>query len=99
MNPEQAIQRLARAGILEREGAAWRTTPVWQKALMRAESKVVDFEEGVDNPRLPIGYALVDIFGTKIPEPELEAMVEAILPLEIGEEEELEPDVEEEEVA
>lgn len=92
MDPEQALQRLAHAGIVERHGKAWRTTPKWERALMRAETRVVEYAEAADDARLPIGYALVDLLGANVPEQDLHAMVEAILPLELREESELEPD-------
>ena len=95
MDPEQALQRLASAGVVQQQKGAWVTTPKWERALMKAEVRMVEFAEGVDDPRVPISYALVDIFGTKVPEQELEALVDAMVPLEMHEEEELEMEEEE----
>jgi hypothetical protein len=94
MDSEQALQRLHHAGLVERHGSAWRTTPTWERALMRAETRLLEYAEANDDPRLPIGYALVDVFGAQVPEAELAAMVEAVLPLELREEQELELEAE-----
>lgn len=96
MNPEQALQRLAHAGIVEQAGAEWHTTEKWDRAMMKAETKLVEYAEGVEDPRLPITYALVDLLGADVPEAQLESMVDAILPLEMREEQDMEPELEEE---
>lgn len=96
MNPEQALQRLAHAGLVVKDGGDWQTTETWDRALMKAESKLVEYAEAVEDPRLPITYALVDHLGPDVPEADLEAMVDAILPLEMSEEEAMEPEMEEE---
>ena len=94
MDPEQALQRLAHAGLVEQRGGAWRTTPKWERAFMRAEERVLEFNEAHGDPRLPVGYALVDLLGPTVPDDELQDMVDAMLPLEMREEEELELDEE-----
>lgn len=95
MDPEQALQRLASAGLVERQRNGWATTPKWERALMKAEVRMVEFSEAVDDPRVPISYALVDIFGPRLPEQDLESLIDAMVPLEMHEEEELEPDEDE----
>ncbi|MCA1813500.1 MAG: hypothetical protein LC624_06070 [Halobacteriales archaeon] len=95
MQPEQALQRLTSAGLIEREGTGWVTTDKWERALMKAEVRMVEFAEGVDDPRLPISYALVDVFGARLPEDDLEALIDAMVPLEMHEEGELELEEEE----
>jgi hypothetical protein len=97
MDREQALQRLAHAGVVERDGADWRTTAKWQRAFMRAEERVLEFNESVDDARVPVTYALVEVLGTKVPDEDLGPMVEAILPLELAEEEDLELEAEIEE--
>jgi hypothetical protein len=92
MNPEQALQRLAHAGIVEQHGAAWRTTPTWERAFMRAEQRVLEFHEAIGDPRLPITYALLDVLGPQVAEADLQRMVDVLLPLEMREEQELEPE-------
>jgi hypothetical protein len=92
MDPDQALQRLASAGIVQQQRGGWVTTPKWERALMKAEVRMVEFAEGVDDARVPISYALVDILGPKLPERDLEALIDAILPLEMHEEEDLEPE-------
>lgn len=94
MNPEQALQRLAHAGLVVQESGEWQTTEAWDRALMKAETKLVEYAEGVEDPRLPITYALVDVLGPDVPEAQLEAMVDAMLPLEMSEEDAMEPDLE-----
>lgn len=94
MNPEQALQRLSHAGIVQRAGAGWHTTELWERAIMRAEQKVVEYAEGAGDPRLPITYALVDLLGADVPEAQLQAMVDAMVPLEMREEAELVPELE-----
>lgn len=96
MNPEQSLQRLAHAGIVERTGSEWRTTEKWDRALMKAETRLVEYAEAVEDPRLPISYALVDLLGPDVPESQLESMVDAMLPLEMREEAAMEPELEEE---
>lgn len=95
MNPEQALQRLAKAGLVEQDGAQWRTTEKWDRAFMRAEERLLEFDETPEDLRVPIGYALADVFGPKVPEEEFTALVEALLPLEVEAEEDMEPAVEE----
>lgn len=91
MNAEQALQRLAHAGLVARERDGWRTTAKWQRALMKT---VIEYREAADDLRLPVTYALVEVLGPKVPEDELKALVEAILPLEMQEEQDMEPELE-----
>jgi hypothetical protein len=95
MNIEQCYQRLAHAGVLHEKRGHWQTTPAWDRALMKAEARVLEFNEAVGEPRVPVMYALIDILGTKIPEAELKDLVEVLLPIEIAEEQAMEPEVEE----
>jgi hypothetical protein len=95
MNAEQALQRLARAGVVDQRDGTWHTTPKWERAFMRAEERVLEFNEAIGDPRVAISYALVDVLGAKVPEAELKAMIDAILPLELAEEKELEPGADE----
>lgn len=92
MDPEQALQRLAHAGIVARERGEWVTTEKWDRAFMRAEEKLMEFDEAPDDLRVPVGYALADILGPKVPEADFKAMVAALLPLEMAAEEEMEPE-------
>ncbi|HEV8360893.1 MAG TPA: hypothetical protein VGR28_10605 [Candidatus Thermoplasmatota archaeon] len=94
MNLEQCYQRLAHAGLLQEKRGHWQTTPTWERALMRAEAKVIEFNETIGEPRVAITYALLDALGPDIAEEDLRDMVELLLPLEIAEEQEMEPETE-----
>ena len=91
---EPALRRLAEAGLVERRAEGWRTTSRWQRAFMRAEARMLEDGDVADDPRLPITYALVDALGRRVPPAELGALVEALLPLELAEEAEMEPELE-----
>ena len=90
MNIEQCYQRLSHAGILHEKRGHWQTTPTWERALMKAEARVLEFNENVGEPRVPITYALLDVLGAKVPETELKDLVEVLLPIETAEEQEME---------
>lgn len=64
---------------------------------MRAETKItVDYiGEAIEDPRIPVTYALLDLLGANVPEDDLKAFVDALVPLELDEEEALEPETEE----
>jgi len=92
MQPQATYERLAKAGILERAGAEWRTTETWQRAFMKAEEQALEFNEAVNDPRVPVSYALVSILGADVPEAELEQLIDGLLPIELKEEQEMELD-------
>lgn len=90
MNIEQCYQRLSHAGILHEKRGHWQTTPLWERALMKAEARVIEFNEAIDEPRVAVSYALVDILGPRVSEADLRDLVEVLLPIEAREEADME---------
>jgi len=83
--PEITLGRLERDGLIRAESARYRTTRRWQGAMARAAYRLI--QSGEENPdlRVPIAYALVEIYGIDCPDAELAALVDAILPIESAE--------------
>jgi hypothetical protein len=78
---EQALDRLVADGFLRRDGAAVRTTARFQAALARAAYALQRAEAPWLDLRLPIAAALAAHY-PDLPDADLAAMVEALLPVE-----------------
>jgi hypothetical protein len=80
------VDRLIADGLLTRnEQGALRTTRRWQAALARAALQLLylgtDEDDGADL-RVPVAYALVDIYGREMPDEQLAQLVTVMVKVE-----------------
>lgn len=83
---ERALRRLEADGWLAREGdgGVLTTTRKWQGAMARTALRLYGAGDPGHDLRVPIASALVEIYAARVPDEELAALVEAILPIEIA---------------
>lgn len=82
---EQALRRLELDGLIERDGAVFRTTRRWQGAMARAALQLYRAEEQSADLRIPIVCALLELCGEDQPPALIADLTEAMLPIEAGE--------------
>jgi len=80
--PESALDRLQADGLAAREGDVLRTTRKWQSAMARAALRLYEAGDPGHDLRVPIVSALLEIYGPRVNDEELAALVEAMLPVE-----------------
>ena len=78
------LDRLFADGLVRRDGDVVRTTRRWQGAMARAALRLLDCARDGDDLRLPIAYALVELYG-ELDDEDITRAVGAILPIEAGE--------------
>ena len=87
---EQALQELEYSNVISLENNKYQTTRRWQAAMARASFKILQDRENVDGSRslkeedvrLPVIYALKDIFKNIIPNDRLVPMVASMVWIE-----------------
>jgi hypothetical protein len=79
------LSRLEADGVVRRDGDGHRTTRRWQSAMARAAFRLYAAGDDGSDLRLPVAFALVEIYGTVLPDAELAALVEHMLPIETRE--------------
>jgi hypothetical protein len=79
-----ARARLEESGLLRTEGGVTRTTRKWQSAMARAAYRLYGSEQNFDL-RVPIGMALVELFGNDVPDRDLAEWIHCLLPIEARE--------------
>jgi hypothetical protein len=85
MRAPEVLAQLEADGLICRVGDRYRTTRRWQAAMARAAFHLVRTTEGGDDLRLPIAYALVEIYGAELADAGMAALVEHMLPIEVAE--------------
>ena len=88
--PDAALlQRLEADGVVRFEpGGRPRTTRKWQSAMARAAFRLYGTGDEGDDLRVPVAFAVVEIYGRELPDEEVASLVEAMVPIE---ERELDP--------
>lgn len=79
---QRALIRLENRGLIERNGDELKTTPRWQSAMARSAIRLYRCGDALDDLRVPIALALVDVFGSALDGDLLADFVEAMLPIE-----------------
>jgi len=79
------LERLIADGLLRVEGTTHRTTRRWQGAMARAARHLVESGERNEDLRVPITFALIEIYGADCPDAELVELIDAIGPIEAAE--------------
>jgi hypothetical protein len=69
----------------QREDEEYRTTRRWQAAMARAAFRLYASGDEASDLRLPIAFALVEIYGSDVPDADLALYVEHMLPIEAHE--------------
>ncbi len=77
-----ALTELENRQLIELAGGHYRATSRWHAALARAAKHFADYEEPLEDIRLPISKALIDIFRDQLTEGDLLAAVEIMLELQ-----------------
>jgi hypothetical protein len=80
---EPALRRLEVDGLAARTGDELRTTRKWQSAMARAALHLYEAGDPGDDLRVPIATALLEVYGSRVEDEDLCALVEAMLPLEM----------------
>jgi hypothetical protein len=81
------LARLESDDLIRRERAEgeYRTTRRWQAAMARAAFRLYASGDDGSDLRLPIAFALVEIYGSDVPDADLALYVEHMLPIEARE--------------
>jgi hypothetical protein len=77
-----ALARLEADGWIERQGAAWRTSRRFQRAMASAAAALYEAGDPGDDLRVPIALALLDAYQGEIDDDALAEFVETMLPIE-----------------
>jgi hypothetical protein len=78
-----ALARLETDGWIERQGASWRTSRRFQRAMARAAAALYEAGDPGDDLRVPIALALLDTYQGKVHDDVLADLVETMLPIEL----------------
>ena len=81
----ETLAALEADGLLRRVDGIPRTTPRWQRAMMRAAARLYAAGDKRDDLRIPITIALLEVYGPETRDEELLARIEIILPIEMRE--------------
>jgi hypothetical protein len=79
------LARLESDGLVRREDGGRRTTRRWQAAMARAAFRLYAAGDDASDLRLPIAFALVEGYGSDVPDVDLATYVEHMLPIEARE--------------
>jgi hypothetical protein len=79
----EALARLEADGWIERQGATWRTSRRFQRAMARAAAALYDAGDPGDDLRVPIALALLDTYQSQLQDNDLAELVETMLPIEL----------------
>jgi hypothetical protein len=79
---EALLAQLESDHLLVRSGGAYRTARRWQGAMARAALCLYASGDEGNDLRVPIAFALVELYGPDTPTERLEQMVELMLPIE-----------------
>lgn len=77
------LHRIEQDGLAVREGGVFRTTRKWQRAMARAALHLYEGGDPGEDLRVPIASALLELYGDRVEDEELAALVEAMLPIEL----------------
>lgn len=80
--PAWALERLREDGLIRDDDGRPRTTPRWQAAMARAARRLMEAGEEGDDLRVPVAWALVDLYGAETPDDELVDLVETMASIE-----------------
>jgi hypothetical protein len=75
------LERLERDGLIRRRDDRWVTTRRWQGAMARAAYRLAATGEELTDLRLPIAFALVELYGD-LADDALTELIHAMLPVE-----------------
>jgi len=78
-----ALTRLAADDLIERRGAAWRTSRRFQRAMARAAVSLYEAGDAGDDLRVPIALALLEVYGGKVHDETFAELIETMLPIEL----------------
>lgn len=81
----RALMRLLGDGVVRREGQRLRTGRRFQRAMTRAAVALFGKGDPGDDLRVPIAFALLEIYGEDCDDDELAHLVEVMLPIEAAE--------------
>ena len=79
------LARLESDDLVRREEGDYRTTRRWQAAMARAAFRLYASGDDASDLRLPIAFALVEVYGSDVPDEDLALYVEHMLPIEAHE--------------
>lgn len=82
---ERALARLMGDGVLRRDGERLRTARRFQRAMTRAVLHVFGQGDPGEDLRVPIAFALLEIYGDDCTDEELAELVEIVVPVETAE--------------
>jgi len=86
MPDDALLRRLEADGIVRFEPSGTpRTTRKWQSAMARAAFHLYGSGDEGNDLRVPVAFAVVEIYGAELPDEDAAALVEAILPVEAAE--------------
>lgn len=74
--------------LLRREGGVLRTTRRWQGAMARAAYQLFSLGDGSEDLRVPVAWAVLDLYGDALDDADVARRVEAMVLIE---ERELDP--------
>jgi DNA-binding transcriptional regulator PaaX len=77
-----ALARLSADGWIEREGAGWKTSRRFQRAMASAAAALYETGDPGDDLRVPIALALLDTYQSNLDDEILAELVETMLPIE-----------------
>jgi hypothetical protein len=83
-NGDDWVTRFAADGLLHRENGRLRTTRRWQAAMARAALLLAKNDDGRDL-RVPIAFALIDLYGDALVNEQLVQAIRTMLPIEYEE--------------
>ena len=79
------LARLESDDLVRREAGEYRTTRRWQAAMARAAFRLYASGDDASDLRLPIAFALVEVYGSEVLDADLALYVEHMLPIEARE--------------
>ena len=82
MHQNLAIKRLQNARIIEISASGTKSTRRWQAAMARAALDLLARNDPSEDIRVPITYALLQLYGNTISDNDLFDLVTAMLPIE-----------------
>jgi hypothetical protein len=82
---QRALVRLLGDGVVRRDGERIRTARRFQRAMTRAAFHLFGKGDPGDDLRVPIAFALLEIYGDDCTDEDLAQLVEIMLPIEQAE--------------
>jgi hypothetical protein len=80
---QEAMNRLETDGLITPVGDSHHTTRRWQGAMARAAMRLYEARDPGQDLRVPVAHAMLELY-PEAPDEELAALVEAMLPVELG---------------